>query len=281
VLVSLGFFGPLSGRSLTTVIVLWPTFHYIIPQTFPLAEGASLVEKDWWRDYLRFNNAYADEIMRIYTPGDIVWIHDYHLLMLPEILRQRIGRNVHIGLFVHAPWPSSEIFRILNRRKQLLSGMLASNMIGFQSVTYKEHFVSCCKRVLGFGESTNAEGVVTGVETHGAHCAVHALPIGIDYQKVSSAVNHPGVEHIMTRITNGYEGRKIIVGRDRLDSVRGVLQKLRAFERFLEDHPEWIDKVRIPTTRYRAIADGHVGRFDTDNIAVFTCRIPSRREQIV
>jgi trehalose 6-phosphate synthase/phosphatase len=231
---------------LTSSSVLWPTFHYIIPQTFPLAEGSALEEKDWWRDYLRFNNAYADEIMKIYTPGDIIWVHDYHLLMLPEILRQRIGRDVHIGLFVHAPWPSSEIFRILSRRKQILGGMLAANMIAFQSETYKEHFVSCCKRILGFGECLDASGRCTGIETDGAHCAVHALPIGIDYHKVSAAVKHPGVEANVAKIKNGYGDRKIIVGRDRLDSVRGVLQKLRAFERFLENHPEWIDKVGSP-----------------------------------
>jgi trehalose 6-phosphate synthase/phosphatase len=226
--------------------VLWPTFHYIIPQTFPLAEGAALSEKDWWRDYLRFNNAYADEILKTYTPGDIIWIHDYHLLMLPEILRQRIGRDLHIGLFVHAPWPSSEIFRIISRRKQLLSGMLAANMIAFQSETYKGHFVSCCKRILGFSECLDADGKVTGVETFGAHCAVHASPIGIDYPKVRATVSHPDVQVNMDKIRKGYGDRKIIVGRDRLDSVRGVLQKLRAFERFLEEHPEWVDRVRNP-----------------------------------
>ena len=221
-------------------------FHYIIPETFPLVEGTALMEKDWWRDYLRFSNAYADEIVRIYTPGDIIWIHDYHLLVLPELLRQRLGRKVHIGLFVHAPWPSSEIFRIVSRRKELLNGMLAANMIAFQSETYREHFVSCCRRILGFRETLDwGRKKVVGVETHGAPCAVHALPIGIDCQKVRAAVTQAGVQANMDKIRRGYGDRKIIVGRDRLDSVRGVLQKLRAFERFLENYPEWIDKACI------------------------------------
>jgi len=245
-----------------------------------MAEGSSLVEKDWWRDYLRFNNAYADEIMKIYTPGDIIWIHDYHLLVLPGILRRRIGGGVYIGLFIHAPWPSSEIFRILSWRKQLLSDMLASNMIGFQSETYKEHFVSCCKRILGFRESLDSKGNCTGVETYGAHCAVHALPIGIDYKKVYTAVRNPGVEENMAKIKNGYGDRKIIVGRDRLDSVRGVLQKLRAFERFLETHREWIDKV-IPH-----LSSGHnainpidsIGRVDSNHFSVVSGGITGNRE---
>ena len=226
--------------------MLWPTFHYIIPQTFPLAEASTLEEKEMWRDYLRVNNAYADEIMKIYTPGDIVWVHDYHLLMLPEILRQRLGRDVHIGLFVHSPWPSSEIFKILPRRKQILDGMLAANMIAFQSETYKEHFVSCCKRILGFQEHLDENGKCIGVETYGSHCAVHALPISIDSDKVHAAMIGPGVQESLDKIKKGYGDKKIIVGRDRLDSVRGVIQKLRAFEQFLEDHPDRTNDVCSP-----------------------------------
>lgn len=123
--------------------------------------------------------------------------------------------------------------------------MLAANMVGFQSETYRDHFVSCCKRILGLEESKDADGNFTGVDTSGSHCAVHALPIGIDYLKVkaSAAVTDPEIKANMDKIKNGYGDRKIIVGRDRLDSVRGVLQKLRAFERFLEDNPDWVDKV--------------------------------------
>jgi trehalose 6-phosphate synthase/phosphatase len=218
------------------MIVVWPLFHYIVPQDFSPHEGSALQERSWWRDYLEFNNAFADAIMKVYKPGDIVWIHDYHLLMLPEILRQRAGKDIYIGLFMHAPWPSSEIFKVLSRRKALLSGMLAANMLAFQSDTYKNHFTSCCKRLLGYTESYDARGNVTGVDTHGAHCAVEALPIGIDVEKLLISAK-------MEIIKNAYIGRQIIVGRDRLDSVRGVVQKLRAFERFLDLYPEFIGKV--------------------------------------
>ena len=210
-----------------------------------MAENEVLRERDWWNDYLAFNNAYADEIIKIYTPGDIIWIHDFHLLVLPEILRQRIGGDVHIGLFVHSPWPTSEIFKIISHRKELLRGMLAANMVAFQSETYREHFVSCCKRVLGLDESKDAFGNFTGVDTSGYHCAVHILPIGIDYKKIKAcaAASDPEIQKNMQKIKEEYGSRKIIVGRDRLDSVRGVLQKLRAFERFLEQNPEWVNKV--------------------------------------
>lgn len=230
-------------QRLTFMIVIWPLFHYIVPQDFSPHEGSALQERSWWRDYLEFNNAFADAIMKVYKPGDIVWIHDYHLLMLPEILRQRAGKDIYIGLFMHAPWPSSEIFKVLSRRKALLSGMLSANMLAFQSDTYKNHFTSCCKRLLGYTESYNARGNVTGVDTHGAHCAVEALPIGIDVEKLLNAAESASISAKMEIIKNAYVGRQIIVGRDRLDSVRGVVQKLRAFERFLDLYPEFIGKV--------------------------------------
>lgn len=181
--------------------------------------------------------------MKVYRPGDIVWIHDYHLLMLPEILRQRAGKDIYIGLFVHVPWPTSEIFKVLSRRKSILMGMLASNMVGFQSETYKRYFISCCRRLLKLSESPDELEKPTGVNAFGSHCAVEAIPIGIDAEKVLAAAEGPNVREKMETIKNSYKGMQIIVGRDRLDSVRGVVQKLRAFEVFLEKYPEFIGRV--------------------------------------
>ena len=223
--------------------VIWPLFHYILPQHVSSKEEAALEERAWWRDYCLFSNAFADAILKVYKEGDIIWIHDYHLLILPELLRQRLGKNAYIGLFVHAPWPASEIFRVLPRRKPVLAGMLASNMVAFQSETYKVHFIMCCKRLLNLAESSN-EGKATGVNAFGAHCAVEALPIGIDADKVLKSAKGPNVAAKMETIRKAYEGMHIIVGRDRLDSVRGVVQKLRAFEMLLERYPEFIGRVR-------------------------------------
>ncbi|RPA99474.1 hypothetical protein L873DRAFT_1683810 [Choiromyces venosus 120613-1] len=223
--------------------VIWPLFHYILPQHVSSKEEAALEERSWWHDYRHFNNAFVDAIVKVYREGDIIWIHDYHLLILPELLRQRLGKDVYIGLFVHAPWPTSEIFRVLPRRKPILAGMLASNMVAFQSETYKLHFIMCCKKLLNLTESSNKEGRATGVNAFGAHCAVEALPIGIDAEKVIKSAEGPNVSGKMKTIRKAYEGMHIIVGRDRLDSVRGVVQKLRAFEMFLERYPEFIGQV--------------------------------------
>ncbi|KAL4951323.1 glycosyltransferase family 20-domain-containing protein [Aspergillus filifer] len=194
-------------------------------------------ERDAWADYLRMNRLFADRIIQEYQVGDIVWIHDYHLFLLPSILRQHIP-NVHIGFYLHSPFPSSEFMRCLAKRKEILTGVLGANMIGFQTFSYSRHFSSCCTRVLGF-ESNSA-----GVDAYGAHVAVDVFPIGIDAEAIQKlAFDSPTVEQAVVGLRKLYAGKKIIVGRDRLDSARGVAQKLQAFETFLERFPEWRDKV--------------------------------------
>lgn len=211
---------------------LYTLFHY--KQHEP-TDG--LAERKWWTDYYRMNQMFADRILRIYKPGDIVWIHDYHLLLLPGLLRQRVP-NMYIGFFLHIPFPSSEFLRCLSRRKEILTGVLGANMIGFQSYSYSRHFSSCCTRILGFDSSS------AGVDAYGAHVAVDVFPIGIDATAAAQvAYGDPAVEEKVAGIREIYAGKKIIVGRDRLDTVRGVAQKLMAFEMFLERYPEWVGRV--------------------------------------
>lgn len=211
---------------------LYPLLHY--KQHGP-TDGRS--ERRWWADYLRLNQLFADRIVADYREGDVVWVHDYHLFLLPSLLRQRIP-NIYVGFFLHSPFPSSEFVRCLAKRKEVLTGVLGSNMIGFQTFSYSRHFSSCCTRVLGF-ESNSA-----GVDAYGAHVAVDVFPIGIDARAIQKAAfGAQDIEKTVAGIRKLYAGRKIIVGRDRLDSVRGVAQKLQAFELFLERYPEWRDKV--------------------------------------
>lgn len=211
---------------------LYTLFHY--KQHEP-TDGRA--ERRWWADYCRMNQAFADRILEVYKPGDIVWIHDYHLLLLPSILRQRIP-SIFVGFFLHVPFPSSEFLRCLSRRKEILTGVLGANMIGFQSFSYSRHFSSCCTRILGF------DSVSSGVDAYGAHIAVDVFPIGIDAASIAKiAYGDQHIEAKIKRIRAQYAGQKIIVGRDRLDTVRGVAQKLMAFQMFLERHPEWRGKV--------------------------------------
>lgn len=211
---------------------LYPLLHY--KQHGP-TDGRS--ERRWWADYLRLNQLFADRIVADYQEGDVVWVHDYHLFLLPSLLRQRIP-NIYVGFFLHSPFPSSEFVRCLAKRKEVLTGVLGANMIGFQTFSYSRHFSSCCTRVLGFDSNS------AGVDAYGAHVPVDVFPIGIDAQAIQKAAfGAQDIEKTVAGIRQLYAGRKIIVGRDRLDSVRGVAQKLQAFELFLERYPEWRDKV--------------------------------------
>lgn len=210
---------------------LYTLFHY--KQHEP-TDGRK--ERVQWADYYRMNQKFANKIIEIYKPGDIVVVHDYYLMLLPSMLRQRVP-NMYISFFLHSPFPSSEFLRCLPRRKEVLEGVLGANLIGFQSYSYSRHFLSCCTRILGFPSDT------LGIDAYGTRVQVGVFPIGIDAAKVEAYSFADAVTEKYNALKKMYAGKKIIVGRDRLDSVRGVAQKLQAFERFLEMYPEWREKV--------------------------------------
>ncbi|KAF9316164.1 threalose-6-phosphate phosphatase [Podila horticola] len=190
--------------------VLWPLFHYILWDE--ATDGRE--EKRNWEDYVFVNQKFADAIVEQYQTGDIIWIHDYHLLLVPHMLRQKLP-GAAIGFFFHAPFPSSEIFRCLPKRVEILNGLLG-----------------CCTRVNGY------ESTPRGVDAKGSTVWVGTFPIGIDAERVECQRKAPGVLPKIEAIRKLYTGKRIIVGRDKLDPVKGVQQKLQAFEKFLNNYPE-------------------------------------------
>ncbi|KAE8225727.1 hypothetical protein CF319_g1578 [Tilletia indica] len=186
-----------------------------------------------WAYYHAANLAFARRIAEQYQPGDMVWIHDYHLLLVPLMLRKLIP-DAAIGLFVHAPFPSSEVFRCLPKRREIIEGMLGSDLACFQAFSYSRHFLSSCIRVCGFEASSNT------VESPSGHTTlIQYNPIGIDADRVRRDASASGVQPKIAAIREMYRGKKIIIGRDKLDVVRGVTQKLQAFYKLLADFPEW------------------------------------------
>lgn len=210
---------------------LYGLFHY--KQHGP-TDGRK--ERLQWADFYHMNQKFANKIAELYKPGDVVIIHDYYLMLLPSMLRQR-SPNMYISFYLHSPFPSSEFFRCLPRRKEILEGVLGANLIGFQSFGYARHFSSCCKRLLGFSSDAN------GADTYGSRVEFGVFPIGIDVAKVERLAWSDAVNEKCEALRNMYQGKKIIVGRDRLDSIRGVDKKLLAFEAFLAKYPEWRDQV--------------------------------------
>lgn len=216
--------------------VLWPLLHYLLWEDVNPTNGSTW-DDSTWDAYYAANQAFAQRIAQEYQPGDMVIVHDYHLLLVPKMLRQLVP-DAHITLFMHAPFPSSEVFRCLPKRHEILEGMLGADLACFQAFSYSRHFLSSCIRVCGFDASYNAvesqDGQVTSISYN---------PIGIDAAKFSKDVMSPGVLPKIEAFRRMYNDKKIIVGRDKLDVVRGVLQKLQAFKKLLDEYPEWRGKV--------------------------------------
>ncbi|KIW62074.1 trehalose-phosphatase [Exophiala xenobiotica] len=213
--------------------ILWPVFHYQIPD-HPKSKA---YEDHSWIFYVKVNEAFADRIAKNYKKGDIIWIHDYHLLLVPGLLRQKLP-EAEIGFFLHTAFPSSEIFRCLAVRSELLEGILGANMIGFQNDEYGHHFLQTCSRLL------NVEATKHGVILEsGRFVHVNTCPIGIDPKVVDQQRGSPEVLDWVKTITEKYRGKRIIVGRDKLDNIRGVRQKILSYELFLNKYPEYKDQV--------------------------------------
>ncbi|KAI1622288.1 alpha,alpha-trehalose-phosphate synthase [Exophiala viscosa] len=213
--------------------ILWPVFHYQIPD-HPKSKA---YEDHSWVFYVKVNEAFADRIAKNWKKGDIIWIHDYHLLLVPGLLRQKLP-DAEIGFFLHTAFPSSEIFRCLAVRRELLEGILGADMIGFQNDEYGHHFLQTCSRLL------NVEATKLGVILeNGRFVHVSTCPIGIDPKAIDQQRRVPEVLDWVNTITDKYRGKRIIVGRDKLDNIRGVRQKILSYELFLNKYPEYRDQV--------------------------------------
>lgn len=243
--------------------ILWPLFHY--------HPGEITFDESAWSAYKEVNRLFAQTVVKDVQDGDMIWVHDYHLMLLPEMLREEIGdskKNVKIGFFLHTPFPSSEIYRILPVRQALLQGVLHCDLLGFHTYDYARHFLSSCSRILSAPTTPN------GVQFAGRFVTVGAFPIGIDPEKFVEGLQKPKVQQRIAALTRKFEGVKLIVGVDRLDYIKGVPQKLHALEVFLTEHPEWIGKivlvqVAVPSRQdveeyqnLRAVVNELVGRIN-------------------
>jgi len=216
------FYGGFSNK------VIWPHFHYFTQYT-------DYTHDDYWKAYTKVNRKFADEISPLIEEGDTVWVHDYQLMLLPGMIRER-HPNVAIGFFLHIPFPSYEIFRILPWRESILKGGLGSDLIGFHTFGYMRHFLSAAYRIGGF------EHQFGRMEIDGRKVNVDVYPMGIDYNKY--AFHEPdredsGVQAIM----NISRGLRIVLSVDRLDYTKGIPQRIRAIGRFLASHPEYTRQV--------------------------------------
>lgn len=212
--------------------ILWPALHY------QMQESPRHTEYDdySWKQYLKVNEAFAKIIAAHWRPGDSIWIHDYHLLLLPSLLREKLP-HAEIGFFMHAAFPSSEVFRCLTARTSLLHGLLGADLVGFQTEEYCHHFLHTCSRLLSLEVSAD------GVQTHNRNVHIRKLPFGIDPKALDDLRQTFEVQEWISNISHRYQGKHLIVARDRLDGPGGIKQKLLAYELFLTQYPKWRESV--------------------------------------
>ncbi len=209
---------------------LWPLFHY-----FP---SYAVYREEDWETYQSVNQRFCDAVLEIVRPGDVLWVHDYQLLLLPKLLRNRLP-HAALGFFLHIPFPSFEVFRQLPTRwrRELLEGVLAADLIGFHTHDYVQHFLRSVFRTLGH------EHYLGQLTVNGEVRRVEAFPIGIDFQHFWDAAGSHEVMEARERVAEGLRDRKVIFSVDRSDYSKGLVQRLRGYQTLLETRPEWRGQV--------------------------------------
>ncbi|CAM8988859.1 unnamed protein product [Rhodiola kirilowii] len=217
---------------------LWPLFHYMLPLSPDLG---GRFDRSLWQAYVSVNKIFADKVMEVINPDDdYVWVHDYHLMILPTFLRKRFNR-VKLGFFLHSPFPSSEIYRTLPVRDELLRALLNSDLIGFHTFDYARHFLSCCSRMLGL--SYHSKRGYIGLEYYGRTVSIKILPVGIHKEQLRSVISLPETVSKVSELHKKFKGKTVMLGVDDMDIFKGISLKLLALEQLLIHHPEKRGKV--------------------------------------
>jgi trehalose 6-phosphate synthase/phosphatase len=241
---------------------LWPLFHH-----FP---SLLRFDPEHWLAYVRANEIFRDEVLKHLRADDLVWIHDYHFLLLPQMLRE-VKPDISIGFFLHVPFPSSSVFRIIPKREELLQGMLGADYLGFHTHRYLQHFRTSILRLLGLTSQMDHLNLGKRI------VRLDALPIGIaPHQFTDLLTKGASTKNQLAELRQRFGYCKILLGVDRLDYTKGIPERLRAFRKFLQDYPEWRGKVvliqvAVPSrervaryTRLRREVDELIGEINGD-----------------
>jgi len=208
--------------------VLWPVFHYL--STY------AVYDHENWLMYKKVNEKFKNIILQHIEPGDILWIHDYQLLLVAGMVRESLP-DVSIAFFQHIPFPSKELFRLIPWREEILKGMLGADLIGFHTFDDSRHFISSCSHLLPIYNSANM--IRIGDRT----IIVEPFPMGIDSEKFAKLSRSAKVKKHILHLRENFHEQRLILSIDRLDYSKGIIQRLGAFSSFLEKHPEYLGKI--------------------------------------
>lgn len=240
---------------------IWPLFHY-----FP--ERYKFDIKDW-SYYKQANQKFANQILEIVKPQDRIWIHDYQLMLVPLMLREKGIKN-KIGFFLHTPFPNFEVYRIFPKRLKIIESLLNCDLIGFHTESYKKHFMESVKYFLK--DEVDIENNI--IKYKDIESKVIALPISVDFNNLNELAKSQNVRNELKKIKEIFKGRIIGLGVDRLDYSKGILEKFEGLEIFWETHKECLGKmsfvqIAVPTrinvpeyAKFKKKVDETVGRIN-------------------
>jgi len=209
---------------------LWPLFHYFYAYTKH--------DRKYWETYKKVNELFREKVLEIAGEEDIIWIHDYQLMLLPMMIRDHLP-SVRIGFFLHVPFPSYELFRTLENREKLLTGLMGADLIGFHTFNYMRHFISTIYRIKGIESDDNT------FHFRNRTLSVDTFPMGINFNSFYEANKRLEIRLLRKKFREQYKDSRIVLSVDRLDYSKGLLQRLEGFRLLLQNYPEWIGKVSL------------------------------------
>jgi trehalose 6-phosphate synthase/phosphatase len=211
--------------------VIWPRFHGLsFKATKPSQREA------WWRAYKTVNRRYSEAVLGVISPQSQVWIHDYHLMLLPELIRAEQSLP-HIGFFLHIPFPEPALLKNLAQAKPIVNGILGADLVGFHTTGYAHNFLSTVNS-FDLGMVSNDQ-----IMKDDRWIRVSNFPMGIDYEKFAGSSRLKGVKKLSKDYSRKYRKQKIIASVDRLDPSKGLIERLKAYSLYLEQHPKSLGKV--------------------------------------
>jgi trehalose 6-phosphate synthase/phosphatase len=215
--------------------ILWPLFHDL--------QSRANFEGSYWDAYQHVNSKFAEAIVSVAEPDDMVWIHDYHLMLVASELK-KLGYRGRTEFFLHTPFPPADIFAKLPWRSEILESLLEHDAVGFQAGRDKENYLQCVAHFVP-DASVSEDGRLSLVRTSDREACVGAFPISIDYDHFVEMASTETAEQEVRRLWQRFEGRHLILGVDRLDYTKGIPHRLRAFGHLLEAFPELHGKVTL------------------------------------
>ncbi|MBU6409998.1 MAG: trehalose-6-phosphate synthase, partial [Verrucomicrobia bacterium] len=209
---------------------IWPLFHY-----FPML---AQYDEECWAEYRNVNRIFGEAVVNALRPDDTVWVHDYHLMLLPRLIREKFP-DMPIGFFLHIPFPSYELFRMMPRawREEVIEGLLGSSLIGFHTHDYTRDFLTSVLRTAGYEHQLGSLALRDRV------VKVDTFPMGVDFDRFYNAAASPETDTKVSELREKCAGQKVIFSVDRLDYTKGIINRLRGYDIFLKNNPQWRGRV--------------------------------------